>query len=83
MYPAAGVTPARPATAPFITAVVEAFFDLFHDKRIQTVADVAEAMWDTSKVFAAKLPDAKALPALKPNQPIHNNAAPKTANGIL
>jgi hypothetical protein len=44
IYPAAGVTPASPATAPLITAVVEAFFDLFQDNRIQTVADVAEAM---------------------------------------
>ena len=47
------------------------------------MADVAEAIWVTSKVLAASAPEAKALPALNPNHPIHNKDAPKTARGIL
>src|SRR5581483_2053034 len=81
--PDAGVTPARPATAPLMTAVVEGLPDLFHESAIHTIADVAEAMWVTSSVFAARPPEASALPALKPNQPIQSRVAPMTASGIL
>src|ERR671919_824057 len=81
--PAAGVTPARPEMAPLMTAVVEGFPALFHERNNHTIADVTEPMWVTSKVLAAKPPDANALPALNPNHPIHSKLAPKTASGML
>src|SRR5687767_9880038 len=83
MKPAAGVTPARPQIAPLIAAVVDGFFDLFHDSKIQTTADVTAPIWVTRNAFAAKAPDASALPALKPNQPNQSKDAPRTARGIL
>src|SRR5262245_41061399 len=81
--PAAGVTPARPAMAPLMTDVVAGLPDRFHDSPIQTSAEVADAMWVTRRVFAARPPEASALPALKPNHPIHSSDAPMTASGML
>src|SRR5690349_22865124 len=81
--PDAGVTPANPAIAPFMTAVVDGFFDRLHDSPIQTIADVADAICDTSSVLPARDPDARALPALNPNQPSQSIVAPITARGIL
>src|SRR5919108_4159563 len=81
--PAAGVTPAKPDIAPLMAAVVDGLPALFHDRSIHTTADVAEAICVTRSVLAANDPDAKALPALNPNQPIHSNVAPITASGIL
>src|SRR5579884_3641801 len=83
MKPDAGVTPASPATAPLMTAVVDGFPDLFHDSAIHTIAEVAEAICVTRSVFAASAPEARALPALKPNQPIQSKVAPMTARGML
>src|SRR5918995_5090145 len=83
MKPAAGVTPAKPEMAPLITAVVDGFPALFHERNNHTIADVAEPMCVTKRVFAARLPDANALPALNPNHPIHSRLAPITARGML
>src|SRR5919106_2216977 len=81
--PAAGVTPARPEMAPLMTAVVEGFPALFHERNSHTIADVAEPTCVTSRVLAARPPDANALPELNPNQPIHSRLAPRTARGML
>src|SRR5215211_2397879 len=81
--PEAGVTPARPAMAPLIAAVVDGLPERFHESAIQTRAEVDAAMCVTSSVLAASEPDARALPALKPNHPIQSRVAPMTARGIL
>src|SRR5919106_3271132 len=83
MKPAAGVTPARPQIAPLIAAVVDGFFDLFQESKIQTTAEVTAPICVTRKALAAKEPDASALPALNPNQPNQSKDAPRTASGIL
>ena len=84
IYPAAGVTPARPAIAPVITPVVDTFsVFLLQESTIQTIADVADAICDTNRVLPARGPELSALPALNPNQPNHNMAAPITASGML
>src|ERR687891_964623 len=82
--PEAGVTPANPAIAPVMAAVIFGFSVLLlQDNTIQTIADVADATCDTNKVLPASDPAERALPALNPNQPNHNMAAPITASGIL
>src|SRR6266705_3096204 len=82
--PEAGVTPAKPAIAPVITPVVDGFsLLLLQESPIQTRADVADAICDTNNVLPARAPEVSALPALNPNQPNHNMAAPITASGML
>ena len=63
---------------------------LIHSTDIQTSAATAALMWVTSMAIPASPFAATALPALKPNQPTHNIAAPITTmvllcggNGIL
>ena len=41
--PEAGVTPAKPAIAPLMAAIAEGFPDLFHESRIHTIEDAADA----------------------------------------
>ena len=81
--PAAGVTPAKPEIAPLITAVVEGFPALLQERNSHTIADVTDAICVTRRVLAARLPAAKALPALNPNHPIQSKLAPSTASGML
>ena len=82
--------PARPAIAPLITAILYLSV-FFQASKIHTTAEEADAICVTNKVFAANIdvptavvsPDNKALPALKPNHPNHNSAAPTTAREIF
>src|ERR671920_1216796 len=83
MKPAAGVTPASPEIAPLIAAVLDGLPARFHESAIQTRAEVAAPICVTSRVFAASDPEARALPALNPYQPIQSSVAPMTASGIL
>ena len=83
MKPAAGVTPASPEIAPLIAAVLDGLPARFQESAIQTMAEVAAAICVTSRVFAASDPEARALPALNPYQPIQSSVAPMTASGIL
>lgn len=43
MNPEAGVIPANPAIAPLIAAIAEGFPDLFHESKIHTTEDAADA----------------------------------------
>ena len=54
--PDAAVTPARPAIAPFIPAVNEGFFDLFHANKTHTIDDTADAACVTRRVLAVNPP---------------------------
>src|SRR4051812_5011159 len=83
MNPAAGVTPARPDIAPFIIAVIVGFPFLFQLRNTHKRAHEESPIWVKSKALAERAPDAKALPALNPNQPSHSNAPPIAASGIL
>jgi hypothetical protein len=50
---------------------------------VHTTTPVAEAIVVFDTAAADKFPLARALPALKPYQPIHNIAAPRVANGTF
>src|SRR3989338_10084854 len=81
--PAAGVIATRPATAPVTIPNIVGLPLNFHSKSAQLKPAAAAAVLVVTKALAAKPLAPKALPALKPNQPNHNNAAPKTVKGIL
>ena len=81
--PLAGVIATRPATAPVATPSAEALPWATISIPIQTTVAVAAAMWVTSSAMAAVPLAARALPALKPNQPTHSIPAPITAKGRL
>src|SRR5579885_114379 len=82
-YPDAGVIPAKPAIAPLIADIILGFPVRIHDNPTQIRAEIDEAICVLMMVFPARLPEANALPALKPNHPNHNNEEPRTAIGIL
>src|SRR3989344_6289512 len=81
--PAAGVIATNPATAPVTIPNIVGLPLNFHSRKAQLKPAAAAAVFVVTKALAAKPFAAKALPALKPNQPNHNNAAPKTVKGIL
>src|SRR5208283_4857200 len=81
--PQAGVIATSPATAP-VTAPRMVGVPLCHHSMIAQVNPAAAvAVLVVTKALAAKPSAANALPALKPNQPNHKSAPPKTANGRL
>src|SRR4051812_29172938 len=82
--PEAGVIATRPATAP-AAAPSTLGCPLCHQLTvIQVIAAIAAAVLVTTKALVARLPpvalpaELRALPALKPNQPNHKRAAPRT-----
>src|SRR5207253_778567 len=77
-YPDAGVIATRPATAPAAAPRTLGAPLCSHDTVIQVSAAIAAAVLVTTKAFAARPPDASALPALKPNQPNQRSDAPST-----
>src|SRR5688500_10374709 len=83
MKPAVGVIPANPEIAPFIAALTVGFPVLFQLNSIQTSAQVQAPICVASRALAASAPDARALPALKPNHPSHRRVAPIAASGRL
>ena len=81
--PAAGVIATKPATAPEAAPNIEALPrktpSVTH--HANTATEVAAKVLINAR--AAKPLASKAEPALKPNQPTHNNAAPTMVNGKL
>src|SRR5438309_11381159 len=74
--PAAGVIATNPATAPEIAPRALARPFLIHSATLQLSAAAAAAKCVATNALVANGLDARALPALKPNQPTHNKHAP-------
>src|ERR1700730_8518983 len=74
--PAAGVIATSPATAPEIapSALGRPFF--IHSARLQLSAAAAAPKCVATNALVARLLEASALPALKPNHPTHKRQAP-------
>ncbi len=81
--PAAGVIPTKPATAPVAAPTAVGLPRRTFSKINQVNAAAAAEVLVLTKAIVAKLPEARALPALKPNQPNHNNPAPNKMKGTL
>src|SRR4030067_1945004 len=81
--PEPGVMATRPATAPLAAPRGVGLPRCSHSSIIQDRAAAAEGKWVTTKALAARPLLAKALPALKPNQPNHRRPAPVTVMGRL
>src|SRR6202035_1744588 len=74
--PAAGVMATSPATAPEIAPRALARPFLIHSATLQLIAAAAVAKCVATKALGANAFDARALPALKPNQPTCSRQAP-------
>src|SRR5262249_15821421 len=74
--PAAGVIATRPATAPEIAPRAPARPFLMRSATLQLKAAAAAAKCVATNALAASPLDARALPALKPNQPTQSRQAP-------
>jgi hypothetical protein len=74
--PAAGVIATRPTTAPIQAPITPGFLPRRISKNIQAIAAAADAVVVVAKAVAANVPEPKAEPALKPNQPNHNKPVP-------
>src|SRR3989449_3272881 len=82
-YREAGVIATRPQTAPTAIPTADGFFFLTQSVSIQLTAAPAAAKFVTTSAFTAKAFAARALPALKPNQPNQSTEAPKMTYGML
>src|SRR2546428_13868147 len=82
-YPEAGVMATRPQTAPTEIPTAEGFPFLTQSVSIQLTAAAAAAKFVTTSAFTANAFAARALPALKPNQPNHSTDAPSITYGML
>src|ERR1700761_7047391 len=78
--PAAGVIATNPATAPEIAPSALARPFLIHSAALQLIAAAAVAKCVAMKALVASELDARALPALNPNQPTHKRHAPTKLN---
>src|ERR1700730_6279445 len=74
--PAAGVMATTPATAPEIAPKALARPFLNHSAKLQLMAAAAVAKCVATNALVARELAARALPALKPNQPTHSKQAP-------
>src|SRR5438067_10247834 len=81
--PEAGVMATSPATAPEAAPSTVGLPRVAHSVNIQPSAADAAAVFVARKALAASPLASSALPALKPNQPNHNKAAPITVIGRL
>src|SRR6266849_1492886 len=81
--PAAGVTVARPATAPVSAPVMLGFCSRHQVSASQVTIAAAAAVLVLTKATAATPLAASALPPLKPNQPNQRRPAPSATNGTL
>src|SRR5215471_19419140 len=81
--PDAGVIATSPATAPEAAPNMVGFPVRIHSAIIQPSAANDAAVWVAMNALDARPFAPRADPALKPNQPTHNIAAPITANGRL
>ena len=75
-YPEAGVMATRPQTAPTEMPTADGFPFRTQSVSIQLTAAAAAARFVTTSAFTAREFAARALPALKPNQPNHSRDAP-------
>src|SRR5215831_714611 len=82
-YPAAGVTVARPATAPVSAPVMLGLPSRHHASASQVTIPAAAAVLVFTKATAATPLAASALPPLKPNQPNQSSPAPSATKGML
>src|SRR6476620_3765099 len=74
--PAAGVIATSPATAPEIAPRALACPFLIHSATLQLSAAAAVAKWVAMNALVVRLFEARALPALNPNQPTQRRQAP-------
>src|SRR5215467_9698159 len=81
--PDAGVIATRPATAPEEAPNIVGLPVFIHSAIIQPNAANDAAVWVAMNALDARPFAPRADPALNPNQPTHNIAAPITANGKL
>src|SRR5580704_1790510 len=81
--PEAGVMATRPATTPEQMPMTVGLPRCDHSKNIQVSAATAVAIWVTVMAMPARIPALTAEPALKPNQPTHNSAAPMKVSTTL
>src|ERR1017187_9540309 len=81
--PAAGVIVASPATAPVRRPTNFGFLCMLHSITSQVMAakEAATSVFKKAKPVTAFT--SKALPALNPYQPNHNNPVPMAISGIL
>src|SRR5437879_5634158 len=82
-YPEAGVMATSPQTAPTEMPTADGFPFRIQSVSIQLTAAAAAARFVTTSAFTANALAARALPALKPNQPNHNRDAPSITYGML
>ena len=73
----------RPATAPVAVPSSVGLPPVAHSVNIQASAAAAAAVLVVTNATDARPSAARALPALKPNQPTHRSEAPMTLNGRL
>src|SRR3989338_7190473 len=81
--PAAGVIATNPATAPEHKPKIVGLPLRIHSIKAQLKPAAAAAVLVTTKALTARPLAARALPALKPNQPNQSSTAPMTTSGIL
>src|SRR6185295_14335398 len=81
--PEAGVMATSPATAPDAAPTVDGLPVWPHDINAHVTAAMPVAIWVATNALVAFVAAAAAEPALKPNQPVHSNAAPSTTNEML
>src|SRR5262245_54775346 len=81
--PDAGVIATRPATAPDAAPSIVGLPLLIHSATIHPKAAKDAAVCVAMNALDASPPAPRADPALNPNQPTHNIAAPITAKGRL
>src|SRR5271165_2690924 len=81
--PDAGVMVASPATMPAATPSTLGLPFKFHSSVAQLKAAAAAEKCVAANALVARPPAFNALPALKPNQPTHNNPVPTSENVTL
>src|SRR5208337_466850 len=81
--PEAGVIATSPATAPEIAPSTLGFPLRSHSAKIHPSVAVAVAKWVATNALVARPLAARALPALKPNQPTHSRHAPTQLSTTL
>src|SRR5215469_2483852 len=81
--PAAGVIATSPATAPEIAPNALARPFLSHSATLQLSAAAADPKCVATNALLARPLEARALPALNPNQPTHSRQAPMTLSTRL
>src|SRR5579872_2737252 len=81
--PDAGVIATNPAMAPEIPPRTLGLPLRIHSAAAHPIAAAAEAKCVATNALVARLPEPKALPALKPNQPTQSRQAPMKLSTTL